>query len=86
MGVRYRVRRTLQLTGTGPAALGWLEEGEIPFSASTLQVEGTTHLVRVRSREIHSETTEDGELLGIFLHPEDADRVTSGTILVSPED
>ncbi|WP_131801969.1 hypothetical protein [Klenkia taihuensis] len=84
--MRYRVQRTYELTGRGPAALGWLEDGEIPFSASTLQVEGTATVVRIRSREMHSSSTEDGELLGIFLHPEDADLVTAGTVLVGPTD
>jgi len=82
VGVRYRVQRTYELTGSGPAALGWLEEGEIPFTASTLQVEGTGQRVRVRSREIHSRTTADGELLGLLLHPEDAVAVTAGSTLV----
>lgn len=85
MMVRYLVQDRFAIPGRGPVLTGLLTQGEIR-NGDVLSVEGTTMSVQVSFVDFHRRQTPEGPVIGLELHPEDADRVTAGTVLVSPVD
>lgn len=83
MTVRYLVQDRFAIPGRGPVLTGLLTAGEIS-NGDVLTVEGTTTSVRVSFVDFHRRETPEGPVIGLEIHPEDADPVTAGVVLVSP--
>jgi len=83
MALRYVVQDTYQIPGRGPMVSGVLMEGDVR-TGDTLMVAESKAPVRVLSVDVHTRQTDEGLLVGLRLHPEDASAVTAGSTLVSP--
>lgn len=79
--VRYLVQDRFAVPGRGPLLTGLLVRGQIS-NGDVLTVEGTSSSVRISFVEIHRRETPEGPVVGLEIHPEDAHRVTTGTVLV----
>jgi selenocysteine-specific elongation factor len=82
MAVRVLVERTFSITGRGPVVVGLLQTGKVS-TGDTLVVAETGAEIRVRGLEMHVPQPDDGQRVGLLVHPEDAPAVTPGSTLVS---
>ena len=82
MTVRYLVQDLFRIQGRGSVATGLLLEGVIS-AGDVLTVAGTSNQVRISFVDFHSRQTQEGLLVGLQIHPEDAAAVTAGSTLVT---